>query len=75
MSWAVDLYYLPPADQAKEETLTRRVRSLGGRFDYREERASVCLTFAFDDETRAAHAATLLRTQGEHVEGPYDYGD
>jgi hypothetical protein len=75
MSWAFDLYYEPPANRTKEETLTQRVGSLGGRFDYREERAGICLTYEFDDEVRAEQAAELLREQGEHVEGPYDYGE
>jgi hypothetical protein len=34
----------------------------------------VCLTFEFDDRTQAELAANALRQEGEHVEGPVDYG-
>ncbi len=77
MTWAFDLYYKPPANPAIEETLTQRVKTLGGRFDFREEPVGtgVCLTYEFDDPQKAERAAGLLRQQGEHVEGPYDYGE
>ena len=77
MTWAFDLYYKPPASPAKEEMLTQRVKALGGRFDFREEPAGtgVCLTYEFDDSHKAEYAAGLLRQQGEHVEGPYDYAE
>lgn len=77
MTWAFDLYYKPPFDRMREATLSERISGLGGRFDYREEPvgAGICLTFEFDDSAKAEQVATLLRKQGEHVEGPYGYGD
>ncbi len=77
MSYMFEVYYRPPADPSKESTLAERVLSFGGRLDYREapgvgEPGGVCLTFEFEDWGRAASEA--LRQQGEHVEGPADYG-
>ena len=74
-----EVYYRPPADPEREATLTERVSSLGGRLDYREvpaegQTGGVCLTFEFGDPDRAQAAADALRAQGEHVEGPVDYG-
>ena len=69
----------PPADPAREAALADRVSRLGGRLDYREapddgRPGGVCLTFEFPDIDRARAAAEPLRAQGEHVEGPSDYG-
>jgi hypothetical protein len=79
MSYMFEVYYRPPADAAKEAALTERVSRFGGRLDYREIPAEglpggVCLTFEFHDIDRARAAADALRVQGEHVEGPSDYG-
>src|SRR3954464_859218 len=79
MSYMLEVYYRPPADSSKESTLAERVSSFGGRLDYREapgigEPGGVCLTFEFEDWGRAQAAAEALRQQGEHVEGPADYG-
>jgi hypothetical protein len=79
MSFMFEVYYRPPADPRKEEALTTRVSSLGGHLDYREApdedgRGGICLTYEFDDHGRAEAAARVLREQGEHVEGPFDYG-
>jgi hypothetical protein len=74
-----EVYYRPPADARREATLTERVANLGGRLSFREVPESgtrgVCLTYEFDEPDRAAAAAEALRAQGEHVEGPMDYGD
>jgi hypothetical protein len=35
----------------------------------------VCLTYEFSGFQEAQEAASRLRSQGEHVEGPMDYGD
>jgi len=74
-----EVYYRPPADPAREAALADCVSSHGGRLDYREAPVddavgSVCLTFEFRDRERARVAAEALRRQGEHVEGPTDYG-
>ena len=79
MSVMFEVYYSPPADIGREGMLTARVSSLGGRLSYREvpedkREGSVCLTYEFDDRDQASRAAALLREQGEHVEGPVDYG-
>jgi hypothetical protein len=79
MSFMFEVYYKPPADPVKEAGLTKRVASLGGRLDYREDAqedglGGVCLTYEFDDFEMAAKAADELRQVGEHVEGPVDYG-
>lgn len=79
MSYMFEVLYRGPADPPRETALTQQVSELGGHLDYREEPAgamagSVCLTYEFDDRRRAEAAAAALRRQGEHVEGPMDYG-
>lgn len=79
MSYMVEVYYRPPADPAREASIAERVSGLGGRLDYREipgegEPGGVCLTFEFRDLEAARAASELMRKQGEHVEGPEDYG-
>jgi hypothetical protein len=79
MSYMFEVYYKPPSDPIREAALTQRVVSLGGRLDFREDpeeqgNAGVCLTYEFDDLEAAEVAAEALRRQGEHVEGPVDYG-
>lgn len=76
MSYMFEVIYKPPANPAKEATVTGRVAELGGRLDYREdatEHTGVCLTYEFDDRDMATKAAEALRQLGEHVEGPMDY--
>ena len=79
MSYMFEVYYKPPPDPKKEVALTERVSSLGGRLSYRESpdengMGGVCLTYEFDNLDQAELAAESLRQQGEHVEGPVDYG-
>jgi hypothetical protein len=74
-----EVYYRLPADAARESALARFVSNLGGRLDYREAPAEgrpggVCLTFEFNDIDVARGAAEALRSEGEHVEGPVEYG-
>lgn len=74
-----EVYYRPPADIRREAALTARVSEFGGKLDYREvpengQSGGVCLTYEFDDRGQAEAAATALREQGEHIEGPMDYG-
>jgi len=79
MSYMFEVCYKAPADLKKENALTQRVAVMGGRLDFREETNgkmdSVCLTYEFDNYDSALKAANALREQGEHVEGPADYGD
>jgi len=80
MSYMFEVYYRSPADPDKEKSLTQRVAALGGRLDYREPsqsraNGSICLTFEFNRRDEAEAAASVLREQGEYVEGPVDYGD
>jgi hypothetical protein len=79
MSFMFEVYYRRPVDGRKEAALTTRVSSLGGRLSYREApegqaSGSICLTYEFEDREKAEAAAQSLRAQGEHVEGPVDYG-
>jgi hypothetical protein len=79
MSFMFEMYYQPPPDPHKETMATQYVAGFGGRLSHREEahedsRGCVCLTFEFDDRDQAEVAAATLREQGEHVEGPVDYG-
>jgi hypothetical protein len=79
VAYMFEVYYKAPADANKEAALQDRIGKLGGRLDYREEaqdRAfpSVTLTYEFDHLEQAEAAAESLRQQGEHVEGPQDYG-
>ena len=79
MSYMFEVHYQPPADPIREAALAECVSSHGGRLDYREapdrhQAGSVCLTFEFNDSEQAWAAAETLRRQGEHVEGPMDYG-
>jgi hypothetical protein len=79
MSFMFEVYYQSPVDMRKETALTSRVSTLGGRLSYREAaddrgNGSICLTYEFDDPKQAEIAAQTLREQGEHVEGPVDYG-
>ncbi|HID31559.1 MAG TPA: hypothetical protein EYP19_16370 [Desulfobacterales bacterium] len=79
MSIMFEVYYKAPPDPRKEAELTVQISRLGGHLTFRENpdeygSASVCLTYEFDDLSLAEIAAKLLRQQGEHVEGPVDYG-
>jgi hypothetical protein len=81
MSAMFEVYYKRPQDPEREARLTEQVVALGGRFDCWEESEIpgvcdyVCVTYEFDDWRQADVAAEILRGQGEHVEGPCDYGD
>ena len=80
MSFMFEVYYKAPPDPRKEADLAQRVAGLGGRLDHREmaepgANGAVCLTFEFDGRANAEAAARVLREQGEHVEGPVDYGE
>jgi hypothetical protein len=75
-----EVLYKPPSDPRREAVISDRVGKFGGRLSYREEPelvgvGPVCLTFEFNDFDVAQEAATWLRSEGEHVEGPMDYSD
>ncbi len=79
MSYMFEVYYKAPPDSRKEAELTVQISRLGGHLTFREHpdeygSASACLTYEFDDLFFAETAAESLRQQGEHVEGPVDYG-
>lgn len=79
MSFMFEVLYRSPADPRKEAALTARVAEFGGRLDFYEAPdeggpESICLTYEFDSMDLAERAALALRQQGEHVEGPVDYG-
>jgi len=79
MSFMFEVLYKSPSDPGREAALSERIGRFGGRLTYREEPdvgvGPVCLTFEFNDYQVAEEAASSLRSQGEHVEGPVDYGD
>jgi hypothetical protein len=75
-----EVLYKSPPDHCREAAISQRASELGGRLTYREESGEVgvgpvCLTYEFDGYQAAQEAAARLRSQGEHVEGPMDYGD
>ena len=80
MSAMFEVLYKSPTDPNREAVISERAGQFGGRLTYREEpdlagMGPVCLTFEFSDLAIAGRAADCLRSQGEHVEGPSDYGD
>ena len=75
-----EMLYKSPSDPRREATISERVGPFGGRLTYREEPdvigvGPVCLTYEFNGFQEAEEAATRLRSQGEHVEGPMEYAD
>jgi len=79
VTWMFDLYYLAPTDPAREVRITHAAGGHGGRLDYREAPETtgshnVCLTYEFDTLSDAEAAAQQLRSFGEYIEGPYQYG-
>ena len=79
MSYMFEVYYKPPHHPGREAMLTKQVARLGGRLSFREEPedqeiGAICLTYEFDEIDLAEKAADSLRRQGEHIEGPADYG-
>ena len=80
MSVMFEVLYKSPPDPRRESAISERIIEFGGRLTYREEPDAVgvgpvCLTYEFNDLQEAQEAASRLRSQGEHVEGPSDYGD
>lgn len=81
MTSAIDVYRKLPVSTDQEAELVARLAKLGGRLDCREETSipgvcsTLCLTFEFSDYSQAETAAGTLQSNGEHVEGPYSYGD
>lgn len=80
MSFMFEVLYKAPPDLRREAAISGRVGQFGGRLTYREEpdaggTGPVCLTYEFSDLSVARQAASCLRQEGEHVEGPTDYGD
>ena len=78
MCYSVEVYYPPPPDAKREATLATSIAYFGGRLGFREvanenRLSSICLTYEFDDVTKANCAAEALRRRGEHVEGPAEY--
>ena len=80
MSVMFEVLYESPADSRREAVISERVGELGGRLTYREEPncgegGAVCLTYEFPGFHEAQEAASRLRSQGEHVEGPASYSE
>ena len=71
-----EIYYHTPVDLLREDKF---IKDFGGKLTYREESEdhtyeAICLTFEFDNIELAEKAASTMRSLGEHVEGPMDYG-
>jgi hypothetical protein len=80
MSAMFEVLYKPPSDSRREAVISERVGEFGGQLTYREEpnvgaEGPVCLTYEFPGFPEAEEAASRLRSQGEHVEGPMSYGE
>ncbi len=78
MSFMFEVLYKSPPDARRESAIRERVGQFGGHLTCREEPddvGPVCLTYEFGDIGTAGEAASCLRSLGEHVEGPMDYGD
>ena len=80
MAFMLEVLYKSPLDPHREASISERVGTFGGRLTFREEPEAgriepVCLTYEFSGRTAAEEAASHLRQQGEHVEGPMEYGD
>jgi hypothetical protein len=78
MSNMLEVYYRGPRDLGREEKISREVARYAGKLTYRDEASihseAICLTYEFSSRTTAEEAASLLRSLGEHAEGPCDYG-
>ena len=79
MCYMFEVFYSLPPNESREGALSKTVANFGGHLGYREsinrdKNATVCLSFEFSNLKQAEAAATALRGQGEHVEGPMEYG-
>ncbi len=77
MSFMLEVFYRSPSDASRESAITERVQTFAGQPSYREDAEpgrSICLTYEFPSWEAAQRAASDLQRQGEHVEGPVDYG-
>ncbi len=80
MSYMFEVLYKSPSDPRRETEISEAVGQFGGNLTCREDpdligAGPVCLTYEFVDARVAEQAASCLRSRGEHVEGPVDYGD
>ena len=80
MSYVFEVLYKAPSDPRREAAILDSIGEYGGHLTCREEpdvagAGPVCLTYEFEEIQVAERAATCLRSRGEHVEGPVDYGD
>jgi len=79
MSFMLEIYYRAPSDSAREQRVSAEAARFGGNLTYTEEpennmSSAICLTYEFVEMVAAEQCAQLLRTLGEYVEGPVDYG-
>jgi hypothetical protein len=77
MSVMIEIYYRKPVDLQREAVIGKCLTNLEGKVTYREDdsRDTICLTAEFNSWEKAQAASAALRAEGEHVEGPSDYGD
>jgi hypothetical protein len=75
MSYMFEVYYGLPTDKFREDRIVAIVKSLDGELTFREgpgekiESNYICLTFEFQDRTKAEEAFNQIHAIGEHVEG------
>ena len=79
MSYMFEVLYKSPPDPQREASICESVGAFGGSLACREEPGGsgpgpVTLTYEFNDLRMAEQAAESLRSRGEHVEGPVNYG-
>jgi hypothetical protein len=74
MSAMIEVYYSPPLDPGREQTVQKHLATRGGKVTHREEEpARITLTIEFEKRADAEIAARDLLATGLHVEGPSDY--
>lgn len=77
MSFAYEVYYAGPRDEAREERIRQIAASHGGACTYWEdaERSSgINLTLEFEAAEAANRAFGETTAAGHYAEGPYSYG-
>jgi hypothetical protein len=73
----LEVYYRPPRHQERESKITEFVHNQGGWLKGREPAPGAGegverLFFEFPEREAAEEALSVLRLQGEHVDGPVD---
>lgn len=75
MDTMIEFYYEKPEDQAREKRLSALAEKYGGRLTFKESGMpnTICLTIEFENWEQAVEVADMLRSGGDHIEGPCSY--